>query len=720
MLFFVLQVILIFSLLLFSPFISFAQKGIKQLTATRIQKAPKIDGILGESAWKSANSAAHFIQAKPIPGKPELHPTLVKVLYDGEALYIGAQMQEVSADSIFKELSKRDEIGNTDFFKVILDTYHDKINAFSFTVTAAGVQIDSRYVASGEDEEWDAVWESATRITPKGWVAEMKIPYAALRFSDDDTQTWGLNFQRHIQRKGEDFYWNSIDPAVEGVVNQSGQLDGIQKVKSPLRLSFTPYLSTYAANYSPRLDRQHQPNYSLVGGMDLKYGLSESFTLDMALVPDFGQVQSDNQVLNLSPFEVQYAENRPFFMEGTDLFNKGDFFYSRRIGGAPLAHDQVEDQLGENETLIENPAQTKMLNATKVSGRTKKGLGVGLLNAITGNTYALIRGEEGDERKLLTQPFSNYSVLVLDQTLKNNSYVSLVNTNVLRNGAAHDANLTGMVFKLADKKNTYSLNGKGAVSQRFDSVRSAANRGYMYTLEAGKISGGIQYSYKHHVESSTYNPNDLGILLNNNEVTEKATVSYNIFKPFWRFNSLKAELGSEYSLLHQPNRFQRFSVFSSLKSVLKDQTKAEIWLRKEPIQSLDFFEPRTWGRVYRFPVNYTIGGFYAADERKRLYYDVSLNYRRFRENRRNTVDLSLNTRYRFSNHFSVNYTFDDENKNDNVGFVKAIGGFYFFGVRDVNTVTNTISASYIFTKSMSLTLRVRHYILKPGTANTNS
>jgi hypothetical protein len=649
------------------------------------------------------------VQSKPVPGKPETHSTTVKIGYDRQALYIGAVLEAPSADSILRELSQRDNLGNADYFKVILDTYRDKINAYSFTVTAPGVQADSRYAAGEEDEEWDAVWESAARITPRGWVVEMKIPFGALRFAPGDVQKWGINFLRHVKRNGEDFYWNPVDPAVEGVVNQSGVLEGISRIKAPLRLSLTPYISTYVANHSNRLDRPHRTTSALVGGMDLKYGLSESFTLDVSLVPDFGQVQSDNEVLNLSPFEVQYIENRPFFQEGTDLFNKGDFFYSRRIGGPPLHRGKVDDQLADDETLIENPAQAKMLNATKISGRTKKGLGVGVLNAITGRAEAIARREGGEERRLVTQPLSNYSVVVLDQTLKNNSFVSLVNTNVVRQGGWHDANLTGVVFKLADKKNAYALSGKGAVSRRFDSVRTRGNTGYTYTLEAGRISGAVQYSYRHHVESATYNPNDLGILLNNNEVTERAAVSYNVFKPFWKFNTLKAEVGGQYSRLHQPNRFQRFELFASLNSTLKNQAKLDLWLGREPVPTHDFFEARRPGRVYVLPVSGSAGAYYAADARKRFYYDASLSYRKLAENRRRTYDLSLNARYRFSNHFSVHYAFTSTSKYDDVGFVQAREDSVYLGRRDVKTVTNTLSGSYIFSKSMSLTLRVRHY-----------
>jgi len=700
---------LVFFYLVLLPILSFAQPAQKRATAVRVTRAPKIDGVLTESAWKGARPVTGFVQHRPVPGKPETHPSQVRILYDREALYIGAFLPAPSADSVLRELSRRDERGNADYFKVILDTYRDKINAYSFTVTAPGVQADSRYAAGGEDEEWDAVWESAARITPKGWVVEMKIPFGALRFAAGDVQTWGINFLRHVKRNGEDFYWNPVDPAVEGVVNQSGVLEGIGRIQSPLRLSLTPYVSTYLANHSHRLDRPHRTTSALVGGMDLKYGLSESFTLDVSLVPDFGQVQSDNEVLNLSPFEVQFAENRPFFMEGTDLFNKGDFFYSRRIGGPPLGRGRAEDELADDEVLVENPAQAKMLNATKISGRTKKGLGVGVLNAITGRSEAVARREGGEERRLLTQPLSNYSVVVLDQTLKNNSFVSLVNTHVLRHGVAHDANLTGVVFKLADKKNAYAVSGKGAVSRRFDSVRTRGNTGYAYTLEAGRISGKVQYNYRHHVESATYNPNDLGILLNNNEVTERAAVSYHVFEPFWKFNALKAEVGGEYSRLHQPNHFQRFELFASFNGTLKNQAKLDVWLGREPMPTRDYFEARRRGRVYVLPVSRSAGAYYAADPRKRFYYDGSFTYRKFDEHRRRTYDFSLNGRYRFSNHFSIGYAFSTQNRYHDVGFVQAQEDSVFLGRRDVKTVTNTLSGSYIFSKSMSLTLRARHY-----------
>ena len=199
--------------------------------------------------------------------------------------------------------------------------------------------------------------------------------------------------------------------------------------------------------------------------MDVKYGINEAFTLDMTLIPDFGQVQSDNKVLNLTPFEVKYNENRPFFTEGTELFNKGNLFYSRRVGGQPLHYGDVENQISSNEEVVKNPVESKLINATKISGRTKSGLGIGFFNALTKPMYAEVEDNNGNKREIETNPLTNYNIVVLDQTLKNNSSISAINTNVTRSGSDYDANVTAGLFNFNNKKNTYNWYGKFALSQ---------------------------------------------------------------------------------------------------------------------------------------------------------------------------------------------------------------------------------------------------------------
>src|SRR5690606_12924498 len=300
-------------------------------------------------------------------------------------------------------------------FTVYFDTYDDDLNAFEFSVTAAGVQVDARRTSVGYDISWNAAWYSAVQMDEHNWYIEMEIPFSALRFPKSPIQYWGVNFQRGIRRNNEHAYWNEIVPEVSGFINQFGRLSGIKNIKSPIRLSISPYVSSYLNHYSGDEENPESISTNFNAGMDLPYGINDAFTLDMILIPDFGQVASDNKVLNLSPFEVQFAENRQFFKEGTELFDKGDFLYSRRIGGKPMYYDDVEEQFAENEEIISKPTESKLINATKVSGRTRKGMGIGMLNAMTSATYATIKNEDGVEQQVLTNPFTNYSVPAIDQ-----------------------------------------------------------------------------------------------------------------------------------------------------------------------------------------------------------------------------------------------------------------------------------------------------------------
>jgi len=334
----------------------------------------------------------------------------------------------------------------------LINGYNDGQQEFRFFVSAAGVQQDVLYTSNnGEDTSWNAIWNSHVEITDIGWVVEMKIPYAALRFSSDKKQTWGLNFYREINRDRQTFSWNLLDNKISNESTQAGILEGIENIETPTRLFLIPYISQYfSANENQKTKGEFK------GGMDIKYGINDAFTLDAILVPDFGQTTYDNVTLNLSPFEQQFGENRPFFTEGTDLFNKGGIFYSRRIGGKPSS----KATLDADEVYEENPAKVNLLNALKVSGRTKSGLGIGILNAVTENTYAkIINTTNGTTRKELIDPLSNFNILVLDQRFRKNSSVSFINTSVVRNQEYRDANVSALVWDLNTKKNTYNLNG---------------------------------------------------------------------------------------------------------------------------------------------------------------------------------------------------------------------------------------------------------------------
>ena len=707
----------------------------RQMGAVRISETMKIDGLLDEAAWATAPIATDFIQQRPNPGPHEKYATEVRVLYDDGALYVGAVMHDISQDSIMKELTARDASGNSDMFSVFVDTYHDQLNGYNFTVTASGVQIDARYSpAGGEDSDWNAVWESRTVQRGTDWVAELRIPYSAVRFSGAPEQLWGLNFARQRKRENQQFFWNEVKPQVDGFVNQWGELTGLRDLKPPLRLSLTPYVSTYLNHYPYREQGKQNTTTSFNGGADVKWGINESFTLDATLVPDFGQVQSDNQVLNLSPFEVQFNENRPFFTEGTELFNKGNLFYSRRVGATPIGFYGVA--AGATERIVRNPFETPLLNATKVSGRTTSGLGIGVFNALSNDVYATVRNQEtGQERTVLTQPFANYNIAVLDQSLKNNSYVSLINTNVTRAGATYDANVTGGLFRLANEKNSYAMDGRVVYSNRrgnaFGSEQAVTDRdGYKYQVGLSKISGSFTWNLNHGIESDTYNPNDLGILFGNNNISQGFDMSYRIYKPFWKVNNLFTYASFNHALLYRPTRYQGVSFYSGANTTFtKSFLQVGINLSAEAEQH-DFFEPRVspLGEYYvRQPASVNVSGFFNTDSRKKLALSANGGIRRYAADAsvpgrptRTGFGVGFFPRYRVNDHLTFRYSVDWGFRNHQIGYVNGgldrslpldqpLLGTVLLGRRNVITVSNVVSAAYTFTNRMSFTVRARHY-----------
>ena len=724
----------------------------RQLQATRISVPLKLDGVLDEAAWQTAPLATQFTELEPTPGRPEKYPTEVRVLYDDAAIYVGAVMHDISPDSILRELSARDNIGNSDFFGVLLDTYDDHLNGYEFILTSGGVQLDARLSpTNGEDGSWNAVWDSRTALRGTDWVAEIRIPYSAIRFSKNAEQVWGLNFIRQRRSSRQKFLWNEVKPQVSGFLNQWGELTGLRDLKPPLRLSLTPYVSSYVNHYPYGEQGKSNTTTSFNGGADVKWGINESFTLDATLVPDFGQVQSDNQVLNLSPFEVQYNENRGFFTEGTELFNKGGLFYSRRVGATPIGFGTVAGQLRpgfraadgvrhKGEYIVENPGITRLLNATKVSGRTSKGLGVGVFNALSNDVYATVQDSTtGARRQVLTQPFANYNIVVLDQTLKNNSYVSLVNTNVTRAGATYDANVTGGLFRLANKANSYAFDGRVVYSSRrgkaFNSDADIDDpNGYKYYLRYGKISGNFTWSVDHGIESHTYNPNDLGLLFANNSISQSVDASYRIYKPFWKLNRLNTYASASYSLLEQPRRYADAGLYlGGNTTITKNFLTLGLNLDASPA-TRDYFDPRRApiGTYYvRKPATVGLNGFFSTDYRKKFAWDLNYGARFFAADGDRTgrtgFDLGVGPRYRASNQLSFVYSLNYGIRLNQIGYAGGLNGNnpedaplllafggaqgdVLLGRRNVTTFTNTATATYTFTNRMSFNLRLRHYV----------
>ena len=687
----------------------FAQNTLKKAVAFRIATPPVIDGILDDLAWTNASIISDFVQYDPIYNVPPTYKTEVRIVYDDYAIYVGAFMFDPNPDSIYKEMGNRDDELNADYFGIEFDTYNNQLDAYTFSVSASGTQSDSREW----DDTYNAVWRSATKITNNGWYAEFQIPYSAIRFANVKDQIWGMEIFRSFRRIRETDFWALQVRGAENDLVYWGKLSGISDIKSPVRLSATPYISLYGEHfpYNTKGESNYSTSYS--GGLDLKYGINESFTLDMTLLPDFSQVQSDNKVKNLSAFETVYSEQRPFFNEAVDLFAKGDLFYSRRIGRTPMHYYDLEDQLKKGEKITNNPDQAKLLNATKISGRNKNGLAIGFFNAITDNTYATIEDSLGAKHKKLTEPFTNYNILVFDQALKNNSSIYFINTNVKRSKKYDDANITGSGISLVDKSNTYKFSLNGALSQKYEVIDSLENTfntnlGSKYNASISKVNGNFQFSLNRNVMDNHYDANDLGLTLDRNYCYNSAVVKFNVYEPFWRlrniYNTLSFSLNSNYTTTKNTYTGFSYNMWTTLLSYLS------VWFNAEyMIKGVDYYEPRVNGKYYNQPSFYNLSFGYSSDYRKKIALDGSVEYVENAEGYQST-SFTINPIVKATPRFKFDYSFSYTNELNSKGYATIdTNQVIIFGNREINTIENTLNARYMFMNDLSLTLRVRHY-----------
>jgi hypothetical protein len=359
-----------------------APAGAQSIEAVRIQDgAPRLDGRLTESVWRTAPVITSLTQREPDEGSPAIENTEVRFAYTEDALYVGARMFSRDPRAIRALVTRRDNESSSEQLVISLDTYRDRRTAYSFAVTAAGVRLDYYHASDDEDDEdedYNPVWEASTAIDSAGWTAELRIPFTQLRFSPRDVQEWGLNVTRKVPARNEASYWMLVKRTEPGWSSRMGALTGLRGIRPSRRVEVLPYVaadSRIAAVRDSANPFQHVYDNGVRAGGDLKMGLGPNLTLDVTLNPDFAQVEADPAVVNLSAFEVFFEERRPFFLEGSDLFDQRDFFYSRRIGSAPpgsASGDYVEE-LG-NSTI---------LGAGKLTGRLPSGLSVAALAAVT-------------------------------------------------------------------------------------------------------------------------------------------------------------------------------------------------------------------------------------------------------------------------------------------------------------------------------------------------
>jgi len=698
----------IIALFICANFNAFSQER-KIAVAKRVSNAPIIDGVLNDNAWGNVESNTGFYQWRPsnIGKARDTHSTSVKVIYDDNAVYFGVKMADPDPENIAKEISQRDEfyMNKTDLFGVMISPYDDGLNFVSFVITSAGTIADMKTVGDFDDGDgdYDVVFDSKISYDEFGWNAEFKIPYSALRFPKKDIQSWGLNFFRRVFNLNESYVWNFIDRSVGTMSEYMGTLEGIQNINPPTRLFFYPYSQFNSEIYDGNTGT------GISAGMDIKYGINEAFTIDATLIPDFGQVKFDDVELNLSPFEQQFDEKRAFFTEGTELFNKGGIFYSRRIGGD--LSSSGEDFTQENEKVSSSDNSIDLINAIKVSGRTDNKLGVGFFNAITKKSVATLQDTlNQNTREVILEPLTNYNVLVLDQQIKNNSSVTFLNTNVKRAKEYRNANVSALLLDLKTKQNNYRFEGSVL---RSEILENGTNEdGYKTSFKINKTKGNFRWMTGVWTTDDTYNQDDLGISRWYNNQSIFANISYEIFNPIKYFNELKIKLGLRHGRRFSPsvkrNNNYELELFFETKKLYKHRFEIEYTtINKDYFESrvegLFVLKPELVGFRYDFDTNNTKDLVFSAE------IDGQKSMDEYYEEKNHKIGSNVGVEYKVSDRVNVSTGLGISFEKDDLGYAGSENQQVVIGLRDVKVNQAMLEMNYNINSYKGFALEIRNY-----------
>ena len=543
--------------------------------------SPVIDGKIDDPAWQGVSWSGDFIQRRPYEGKVPSQKTQFKILYDDQNLYIALRAHDNHPAKIIRRLARRDTLDG-DWMEVNIDSYNDNRTAFSFAVNVAGVKRDRMITNDGGnvDESWDPIWKVKTRIDDQGWIAEMRIPFDQLRFSGETKQMWGLQMTRYLFRMEEESTWQFIPKNAPGWVHLFGELHGLQNIRSKRILELLPYTVGMAERFSAEEGNPFSTGSlnDMKLGLDGKIGLTRDLTLDFTVNPDFGQVEADPSEVNLTTYETFFEEKRPFFIEGRDILNyrimtgDGSFaydnlFYSRRIGSSPHYYPETQD--GE---FVDVPDKTSIIGAFKITGKTKNGLSIGILDSVTSKESAEFGGL-GEHFTETVEPLTNYFVLRLQQDYRGGDTnlggiitathrdINDPQLNFLHRGAYTG----GLDLTHAWKDKTYKIFARLVVSHVYGDREAILNTqesplryfqrpdathvdvdpertsltGHGGTVYFGKSgNGSLRFSAGVTWRSPELELNDLGYLRQADVIMQWIWANYRILKPTWIFRDI--------------------------------------------------------------------------------------------------------------------------------------------------------------------------------------
>lgn len=740
--------IIIFLIALFSD--CFAQNNIekKTYTTTYASVTPEIDGLMNEDCWNMVEWGGNFIQYQPSENKAPTQETSFKILYDNNNLYVFIRAYDTEPEKISRIMSRRDYFDG-DMVQINIDSYFDKQTAFSFTATASGVKGDEAITQNGDswDDSWNPVWYLATSIDDKGWCAEMKIPFSQLRFGKKDEQIWGIQLMRHVYRIQESDNWQYIPKGSPGIVHLFGELHGIKNIAPKRQVELLPYAVAKMERFekeegNPFLDGKSS---ALSAGIDGKIGITNDFILDFSVNPDFGQVEADPSEVNLTAFETYFSEKRPFFIEGKNIFefqpnstivinnmSSDNIFYSRRIGRYPHGYPSVTE--GE---YVKMPESSTIIAAMKLSGKTKNGLSVGVLESVTADEKAEI-DNAGSRRKEIVEPLTNYFVGRVQKDFNKGEtvlggMVTAVNRDI--NASAldylHTAAYTGGIdFKHSWKDRTWYVSAmaefsdvRGSEEALINTQRSSARYyqrpdagylsvdssltslpGYGATVKLGKQS---QKKWQFETSATVRSPglefNDIGFMRYSDVIHHGTWAGYYLRNPFsifrnfylnmnyWMYWNFSGKLVGTYANTNFSSQFKnRWYINGSF--TRESENISTKLLRGGP----SFTAPGGW------EINMNL----STDQTKKIYVYAGNYYLK------GDASSSLNQSYwtgisiKPSNTFSLSVGPEYSIQDNKMQYITTTGGDddikYLFGRLDQKTLNVTIRVNYSITPNLTV------------------
>ena len=545
---------------------------------------PSIDGLLDDEAWSSVDWGGEFIQLRPYEGKPPTQQTAFKILYDDKFLYVAFRCYDDDPEAIVKRMSRRDGFEG-DWVEINIDSYLDKRSAFSFTTSVSGVKGDEFISNNGNnwDSSWDPIWNTKTNVDEKGWTAETRIPLSQIRYGDKEEHTWGIQFTRMDFRENSRSTWQPISQnEMSNWVSNFGELKGLKGIKAQKQIELQPYLLAQSETFQKEEGNPFATgnDQKLNVGLDGKIGITGDLTLDFTINPDFGQVEADPSALNLDGFRIFFSERRPFFIENRNLFNyrfgsaeaggsftRDNLFYSRRIGQSPHKYPNLS-----NKEFADVPQNTTILGAAKFSGKTQKGLGIGILESVTAQEVATI-DLEGTQREEIVEPLTNYFVGRFTQDFKEGQTVlggifTAVNRD-LKNTGINDihksaysggidlthwwkdrsyyltfngifSNVTGSTEAILNTQRSFEhyFQRPDAAHLSIDSTATSLT-GHGGTLKVGRLNNNWKFETGTTWRSPELELNDLGFMVNADEINYFLWTGYRFTEPFSIFQYLQ-------------------------------------------------------------------------------------------------------------------------------------------------------------------------------------